>query len=334
MMQTTSVLIHSLCVPCQNRCRYCLLSWNGTIEGASWDRSVSLAKRLIRELNTHRPDLSAKFSFGYAMEHPDLPAALRTLRELNSPSAEFLQCDGMRMRNDAECLVLMQTLKEEGVKELNFTFYGLSDYHDRFAGRTCDFAFLMRMLRAARAVDLPFTTGIPLNCENIGDVDALVDLLQGAGSSRVFLTIPHGEGRGKLLQRIRLDLNAFHTLSPDTQRLLNTGIFRTEREWLSEPEAAESHKRMILISLRRDNIDRYETMDALSVLRETEALDDAYYAAFPDFPTLAAMYGDPNGECFYRIRDLFGYYRMQYQKDHDLSIYDVTDERRSGSRRF
>ena len=49
-MQTTSVLIQSLCVPCGNYCRYCLLSWNGRVEGAGWERSVRLAERWLREL--------------------------------------------------------------------------------------------------------------------------------------------------------------------------------------------------------------------------------------------------------------------------------------------
>lgn len=97
-MRTTSVLIQSLCVPCNNHCRHCLLSWNGQTEGADWDRSIRIAERFLDELRNQMPDVKSSFTFGYSMEHPDLQGAIRTLRALGSPMADFLQCDGMRMR--------------------------------------------------------------------------------------------------------------------------------------------------------------------------------------------------------------------------------------------
>ena len=97
-MKTTSVLIQSLCVPCYDYCRYCLLSWNGKIVGADWDRSVRLAERFMDELRNQQPELKRGFSFGYSMEHPNLQGAIRTLHRLGGPTAEYLQCDGMKMR--------------------------------------------------------------------------------------------------------------------------------------------------------------------------------------------------------------------------------------------
>ena len=332
-MQTTSVLIQSLCVPCCNHCRYCLLSWSGKVEGADWDRSVSLAERWIEELRKQHPEIRSAFSFGYSMEHPDLKGAVRTLRRLGGPTAEFLQCDGMKMRDDAECLALMGMLRDEGIKRLNFTLYGLSDYHDRFAGRKGDFELVVRMMRAAKASNLPFTTGIPLTEENIHKVDALVDILREHGSERVFLTVPHEEGRGKLLRDVRISLQGVQTLSAQTQKLLNREIFRTEGEWLRDAEPIHDTQRMVMISLRPDKMAAYESRDVLSVIREIEALDETYYASYPSFQELAQMYGDPNGEKLYRIRDLYYHYRAQYAQEHAIEVYDVTDERQSGSRR-
>ncbi len=332
-MQTTSVLIHSLCVPCCNHCRYCLLSWNGKLEGADWDRSVALAERLLDELRAQRPEIRSGFSFGYSMEHPDLKGAVRTLRRLGGPTADFLQCDGMKMRNDTECMDLMGMLRGEGIRQLNFTLYGLSDYHDRFAGRKGDFELLMRMMRAAKASRLPFSTGIPLTAENIHQVDRLVGILQEIGSEKVFLTIPHEEGRGKLLRDVRLSMQGFLELSAQTQKLLNPTLFRTEGDWLRDSEPIRDTKRTVMIALRADNMDAFEGRDATSIIREIEALDETYYASFPSFQELAKLYGDPNGEKLYRIRDLFYHYRAQYARDHDIRVYDVTDERQSGSRR-
>ena len=71
-MQTTSVLIQSLCVPCCNRCRYCLLFWDRRVEGADWERSVKLAARFLRDLREQLPQIHSSFAFVYSMEHPNL----------------------------------------------------------------------------------------------------------------------------------------------------------------------------------------------------------------------------------------------------------------------
>ena len=333
-MQTTSVLIQSLCVPCCNRCRYCLLSANGTVEGADWDRSVRIAERYLNELRAQRPELKASFSFGYSMEHPKLREAIQTLHRLGSPTATFLQCDGMKMRNDAECRALAAMLRDEGIQQLNFTVYGLPEYHDCFAGRPGDLALIERMMKAAREIGLPFTVGIPLNEENVSQTNAVVERMTAAGSSKTSLFIPHEEGRGRLLEDVRLRLRDLSNLSPAVRNLLNETIYRTEAEWLKAPELAEAKSRYILISLCKDNIDDYEKRSAVSVLEEIEALDERYYQAFPSFSELAAQYGDPEGDRLYRVRDLFYHYRRLYAAEHPMNVPDLMDETRSGSRRI
>ena len=332
-IQTRSVMIQNLCVPCFNRCRYCLLSWDGKKVGTAWDRSVRLAERYISELKEARPDVHVSFAFGYSMEHPDLKKAIQTLRRLGSPMADFLQCDGMAMRDEAQCRALMQALKAEGIKSLNFTVYGLADDHDRFAGRKGDYDLLLRMMRAASEAGISFSTGIPLTKKNIKDANALVRILKEAGNDKISLFIPHSEGRGKLLDPIRLQQQDLSALSPDSLSLLNSAIYRTEADWLNQP-VPDQENRLVLISVRADNIESYEQRRALSVLEEIEALDEAYYAAFPAFHTLAEAYGDPEGKSLYRFRDLFHHYRSLYASEHKLDIYDVTDERQSGSRRY
>ena len=331
-METTSVMIQSLCAPCFCRCRYCLLSWDGRVCGAEWSRAVSLAERYMGELREAMPSVSLSFSFGYSMEHPDIQTALRTLRRLGSPEAEFLQCDGMRMRDEKECAELMELLVSEGVKQLNFTVYGLPRYHDAFAGRKGDHALILRMM-AAKAAGLSISAGLPLNSENIGETDALLGVLHEAGCDKTRLFIPHREGRGKRLEEIRLSYGELLKLSPSSQALLNRKIFRTEAEWLSEESPVRGEERMILISLRGDNIEEYEAQSAVSAVREVEALDEAYYAAFPAFSELAAFYGDARGDKLFRIRDLYALCRDRYAAEHGVSVYDVTDERYSGSRR-
>ncbi len=333
-MQTTSIMVQSLCVPCCNRCRYCLLSWDGKTEGSEWERSVRFAGRFLGEIRKQRPEASSYFTFGYSMEHPDLASALRTLRSLGSPSAEFLQCDGMKMRTEAECGRLMEMLCREGVRQLGFTVYGPEEYHDRFAGRKGDFALLLRMMRAAGGAGLPFRIGIPLTEENRAGMEGLLEILRDCGSEQISLFVPHEEGRGKALGKIRITRSGFLLLPPQIRGLLNTDIYRAEADWLKDAQPVRDSRRLILVSLRSGKTEEYETKDADTIVREIERLDEAYYAAFPDFPHLAERYGDFQGDRLYRIRDLAQHYRTLYAREHGLEIYDVTDERQSGSRRF
>ena len=333
-MKTTSVLINSLCVPCADRCRYCMLSWSGKVEGADWDRSVGVAERFLRELREKTPDVRRSFSFGYSMEHPDLINALKTLKRLGSPLAEFLQCDGMKMRDADECRILTDTLASEGVKQLNFTVYGEQGYHDRFAGRKGDFELITRMIKAAKDSGISVSAGVPLTAENAGQADGLVKILGNAGCDSVRLFVPHAEGRGRLLSAVRLTEKDLLRVSEETRKLLNSNVYRAEREWLKEADLFREDKRMILISLRKDNIEEYEKRDAPSVVAELERLDEEYYSSFPDFKSLSCIYGDGNGDKLYSKRDLFAHYRALYAKEHGVSVYDVTDERQSGSRRY
>ena len=333
-IQTKSIMIQNLCAPCRNHCRYCLLSWDGNAVGTEWERSVKLAERYINELKEARPNVDISFTFGYSMEHSKLKEAIQTLKRLGSPMGEFLQCDGMNMRDEDQCRDLMHMLKEEGIKSLNFTAYGLRDYHDRFAGRKGDYDLLLRMMNASYEAGIPFTTGIPITKENIQTIDELVIILKEAGNHKISLFVPHEEGRGKSLKQVRLEQQDLSALSPESLSLLNRNIYRTESEWLSEPTPVQESNRLIIISLRADNIDNYDKRKALSVVEEVEALDEEYYSAFPPFDELAKEYGDPEGNSLYRIRDLYYHYRLLFAAEHRLNIYDVTDERLSGSRRY
>ena len=335
MIKTESVLVQDLCVPCGCACRYCLLSWDGKCVGAEWGRGTAFALRMRDWVAENREELDYSFTFGYSMEHPRLREALRFLRDIGSPQAEFLQCDGMRMRDAAQCRDLAALFAEEGVRKLNFTLYGLGEYHDRFAGRRGDFEQILRMMRAGEEAGLEISVGVPLTEENACQAEALCKLVpERTGCGKISLRVPHSEGRGVSLDGVRLRESTFEGLPVDLRARMNRAVFRPEREWLADPSLGEERGRMLIVSLRRDNIARYETMDPGALIDEIEALDEAYYAAFPSFAELAVRYGRGDGEEMFSRRDLFAHYRAAYGKEFSLSPYDVTDERQSGSRRF
>lgn len=332
-MKTVSINVMNLCVPCENRCRYCLLSYSGKTTGVDFNRSTAYARRFHDWLQVHRPDLSFLFGFGYSMEHPELTKAIQFCQSIGSPTGEFLQFDGMKFRTDEELAALLSDLKTAGIKLIDLTFYGTESYHDRFAGRQGDFNLMINTLKQAKLVGLDAAVSIPLTHENADQIDSLLHQLEAFQPARMVCFIPHCEGRGYLLDPVRLTSEDYSRLSNRVKGLLNTDRFKPEGEWVRSASSFQAGRRILTVTLTPDNIDFFEQLSFEETISYLEKLDDDYYQAIPDFRELLDMYGNPEGTMMYSARDLSLHYQRRYIAEHNLSIYDVNDERQCFSRR-
>lgn len=333
-MQTVSINVSNLCVPCENRCRYCLLSWDGQLRGVDYGRSAAYARRFYDWLRENRPELSFAFYFGYSMEHPNLLKSISFLREIGSPGGKFLQFDGMKFRNDREILELLTALKARGIELINLTFYGTREYHDRFAARKGDFDYLMAILRIAGEVGLAVEAGIPLSQENAAQAGELLEQLGCYHPTRIYCFVPHGEGRGETLEPIRFRQSDYEYLPENVKSVFNRQKYRPEGEWVRQNSFSKPTKRVLTLNLNPENVDWFEKQKFSETIRYLEKLDDDYYAAIPDLATLAKRYGDPDGACFYSERDLYLKYQRRYIREHGLTVQDMNDEQFCFSRRF
>ncbi len=332
-MKTVSINVMNLCVPCENRCRYCLLSYDGKVSGADHRRGQDYAQRFYTWIRQNRPDLSFLFGFGYSMEHPQLLEAISFCQSIGSATGEFLQFDGMRFRDQQELETLLTELKDHGIRLIDLTFYGTEEYHDRFAARKGDFRLMMDTLEQANRVGMDVSVGIPLTHENAGQIDELLDELEGFQIKRLFCFVPHSEGRGKLLDEIRFSLEDYDSLSDRAKSLLNRDRFKTEREWLSEDALPKPESRVLTLNLTAENIDHFESMGFGETIAYLEALDDNYYRLIPGFEELRKVYGRESGK-MYSARDLYMRYQRMYIAEHELDVYDINDERQCFSRRI
>lgn len=332
-METVSINVMNLCVPCQNRCRYCLLCYDGKVSGIDYKRSETYAKRFYHWLCENRPVLSFLFGFGYSMEHPELLSAIDFCRSIGSATGEFLQFDGMQFRTDEELEILLHQLKDHGIKLIDLTFYGTEEYHDRFAARKGDYRLMIRTLAMANQVGLDVTCSIPITRENTHQIEALIAHLNQYRSQRITCFIPHSEGRGRFLDPIRFTAEDFSRLSDDVRSRINWNRFKTEREWLRDGFPPVS-KRVLTITLKPENIDFFEGISFKDTIAYLEKLDDDYYSSIPTVDELSKIYGDPNGNRYYSARDLYLTYQRRYIADHKIKLYDINDERQCFSRRF
>lgn len=332
-MKTVSINVMNLCVPCANRCRYCLLSYNGKESGVDYKRSERYAKRFYEWLKENRPELSFLFGFGYSMEHPSLLSAIEFCQSIGSATGEFLQFDGMKFRTDSELETLLLQLNNRGIKLIDLTFYGTEEYHDRFAARSGDYQLMIRTLAMANKIGLDVSVSIPVTHENADQIDALITQLNQHRTQRIACFIPHGEGRGRLLEPVRFSVEDCGKLSDNVRSRINWNRFKTEREWLRDGFSPVS-RRVLTVTLTPENVDFFEGLSFEETIVYLEKLDDDYYSSIPTVEELAEIYGNPNGNHYYSARDLYLSYQRRYMADHKLDIYDINDERQCFSRRF
>ena len=183
---------------------------------------------------------------------------------------------------------------------------------------------------AVREAGLETSVGVPLNRENVGQIDAFLDTL---GTENLRLFVPHAEGRGALLEPIRLRTEDLSEMSGAARQFLNRSLYRSEAEWIASPPP-EPTERSLLLSLTPENIGSFEEGRFEEILSRAEALDEAYYAPIPLVEELMRLYGDPEGDAFFSARDLAARWQKRWLREQGLHPYDVTDERQTGSRRF
>lgn len=330
-MKTTSLLIANYCVPCHSFCRYCLLASCGKATGVDYKAGEALGGRIIREMKETRPDLHCSYYIGYSMDTTDLPAFLRFSREYQAPAAKFLQMNGFAFRSDQELAELMRNIREAGVELIDLTFYGTEEYHDRFAGRKGDFRFLLRMLDQACKAGLNVRASVPMIRENLSQIPELYEILNAYPLRQCACFLPHSKGRGRSLPEQRITKQEFEQLPERIRNSFSRTKHRTEAEWLTSDEISEPAERGLTLVLTPENFEKYSRMSAAEILKELEEMDDRYQKEMPSVRELARMYGNPENQQLFRIRDLALIWQQRYIAETGSRIYDMHDETHSFS---
>lgn len=329
-MKTVSVGIENLFVPCRCHCRHCLLSASGKPSGVDYHRGQAFAERFYAWVQKNRPDLGFFFYVGNCMDFPELPEYIQFTKRL-TPWLDILKLDGMELRAEAETAALLRSMREAGARGIDLTFYGVGDYHDRFAARKGDFDYLLLLLRKAKQEGMVVQASIALIQENVDQMPELFRILEENSVDSMFCFLPHAKGRGENLSSQRLTQADFERLCPTAKDHFSRVPHYTETAWLERKTLPTASERSLILSLRADTIDRLEQMDPAEILAELEQMDDAYYAALPPMEQLAKQYGRPENQQLFRLRDLYLQWQKRYLREHPLEGPDMNDERYSFS---
>lgn len=331
-MKTVSVSIENLCAPCHCGCRHCLLDSCHRSTGVDYARGKAFAQRFYNWMQENRPDLGGNFYIGYCNEFPELAEHIDFVRHY-APWFDFLQFNGLSFRTDAEIRKLLEDVISHGIQLIDLTFFGKEAYHDRFAGRKGDQAYLLRIAREAGTIGLPVIASICLTEENKDQMEPLFSVLRDAGIQRYSVFLPHAKGRGEKMSHLRLTKESYDALPQIAKDHFMKTPHKTEAQWLREP-LPQAERRALTLALTPENIDRLKAMDPAAIIRELEEMDDAYYAAIPSLEELARRYGRRDNTQLFRFRDLALEWQKRYLREHPIGVADMNDERHSFSVRL
>lgn len=180
--------------PCTNRCRHC---WaEGSRDHATMPtedveavlRELAAARDLFENVDfflldepTGRPDFVDVFEFAAELE-------------LLGPDS-FIATNGVGLAR-AERDV-WRRLRDTDVGYLQFTFYGVGEAHDKFAGRRGAFDDLAAAARGATDVGIPWCAAAVLQARDAGDVLGTLEYIESLGSPmKVGWLLYSAQGRG------------------------------------------------------------------------------------------------------------------------------------------
>lgn len=332
-MKTVSVSIENLCVPCHCGCRHCLLDSRHRATGVEYERGKAFAARFYDWMKRERPDLGGMYYVGYCNEFQQLTEHVTFVKGI-MPEYNFLQFNGMAFRNASELQNLLMSVKESGIRLIDLTFYGTEAYHDRFAGRSGDFRYLLTILKICETIGLDIVISVALTMENRAQMGQLFEILSHYTFRQCTVFLPHAKGRGEAMSELRLTKDAFAALPEVVRSNFMRIPHRTEAEWIERGMFPEAQRRALTLALTPENMDRLEQMEPAAVIRELEAMDEGYYASVPSMEELACMYGRSDNQQLFRLRDLYLQWQKRYLKEHPISVPDMNDERHSFSIRL
>ena len=332
-MKTVGFGLENLCVPCRANCAYCLLSSCRKASGVDYLRGKALARRLLAEQKENFPQLSFTYYIGYCMDTPDLYDHIRFCKENAMPSGDFLQMNGLALRDEKETRALINAIKQAGVHLIDLTFYGVPDFHDAFAGRKGDFDFLLRILKSAQKALLPVQISIALYKSNLNQMDPLLAQLSAYSPQSIRIFLPHTKGRGWALRNDRITQTDFDFLSPAAKARFSAVPHHTEQAWLEMSQWEEPQRRLLTLCPTPENIAQLERMSLSQMLSFLEEKDDQFLARMPSLPELARCYGNPENQQLFRMRDLHLLWQQKFLRDHP-EIHDMHDESRHFSVHF
>lgn len=317
------VMVSWLGLQCCCRCRHCSLSSGGPISAVPFERAKALAIRFVHWREEEQAqDFTVDLLASHRVDSPLEKDCLRFAKAYGGFSP-FLPLNGSQFRAQDEWRALLTDLREEGATHITTTFFGLPETHDRWAGRQGDFDHLLSLARASSQCGMPHSQLIFLSRDSIPELPSLLEALDALPNREErHIGLWDYRGRGKALESQRVtsaDVQALPARVRDQVHLGSHGGLRPESEWLERIAAGDfkrRSRRYFVIAVWPETIDSMEATDCGAILQQMRQADDAFLGAIPSMRRLAHLYGRPEEQRLYTLRDMEWKWIDQFLADH------------------
>jgi hypothetical protein len=296
--------------PCAHICRYCLISETRKGSPLPFSRFEALVHRFLDwKTANQRDDIEIRTfvgpSFDYDVETLKGVARIRARR---GDRFQILNLGGLRIRDCDELNTWLDERQAAGIIGFHTSLAGCDKIHDRWNGRTGDFAYQTEILRLAGERGMVRRERLFLALSTLPLFDRLLDVLDsipGEVQNR-YLTLFFYAGLARRYESERITEEIRDTL-PERVNKLRRGRFdewRSEREWIPVmmETAGEPRKLIMKLDVNETNIDELEKSSCEAIFAEREQVYREDYRRMPGLDELCEHYGDRTNRQVYMLR--------------------------------
>lgn len=235
-METISIGIQNLYVPCNCACKYCLLQSCKKAEGVEYYRVKKIAERFVHWGKEKSLKYLPYYYISYCADYPELFDNILFNKSIGFVGASFLQCNGIKIKSVAETDKFVAKLKMAGINMIDTTFFGSEEYHDWFAARSGDYRFMIQLARSVVQHGIVCSPSVVVTEESKDMLDDLFNILvRVTHIDNIHSFLPHYRGRGYMMENSRLTEKIYKMLSDKVKSTINIKRYKTEKNgFLSE----------------------------------------------------------------------------------------------------
>jgi MoaA/NifB/PqqE/SkfB family radical SAM enzyme len=286
--------------------------------------SLDEIRKIFEQLdraNSNSPPLFSKLNVVLAYEpmiHPHIADIFQLIASFpyTSNFHETIATNGSRIARAENHRVLLEKMKDAGLRTIQLSPYGLESIHDWFACRKGAFQDLMSAARRGIEVGLMINWQYFFHKKNVDELGELVNYgrkITKGGESKESISIVAPAGRGREIEHLRPDSDDLQKLPEEIREIKFLPDLRSEAEWIEEAVSGrmEDWLREYYRKIReRGYPELFLRFDRQNINSVSEVIDESRHRnpprklgedlSEPDLRWLAREYGDKENKALYK----------------------------------
>ena len=304
-LQDEHLTINGYIAPCYCKCSHCLLcSGDNKISKVDF---VDLKKLALKFKGANEKyNFYPQFDVYNCAEHSNLAEQIKINHQLSDPYAGFVNLNGTQIRENTELDKWVFNLKDIGVTNVNFSWLGDSEYHDKFVHKKGYFEYLINLSKAVSRVNIPKSDSVFLLRSNIEQMNVLTAKLKAVGSEPYYRLLDYRGNAKEILDKFIRERD-LQKLPKYIQKSKSLNRFKPEYKWIKLIESKTGpalSKRGLFLVAKPDNIDMYIKMSVEEIFNMFHDIDVKLQNSIPSIEFLAKTYGDIDSDVLFNFRDI------------------------------